>query len=747
MTTLPQTTPVRVPPGLGPGLNFPLPGAPAGIPMPAVGMTGADAWRVIRANLWLIILLLIVSAAAGYGAHRLLLKYHARFTSSGLLEIGTRQWMNLVENQVSDMTDSRVLVELRTQAQRLQSETLFAAVLRKPDGRIRETAWFRQFEQPGILTGNATPATRAKEDLLDRFRVSPIPDSKLLSVSMTAATPNDSRVVMEEIVEEFLRQDREAAAEAYDNQIRSLRRISEEFKTDLAAISRQIEQQQAMLSMRGMPLGRGMAGVREIELSAIMRNRLEAQKDRGEAAMALRSAEEQLQGGEHLSRVEEFIEAEPTMLALSRQVLEALISRDIQRDRVGTEHQNFRQAERQLEVFRQQQDLRRDELRARYRKQYIEGVRGRFAQAAAAVKELQDEEKRLRDEMGELNKELAELLVRMDTASSMRNERIAVDNKIRDLIAVANLQGSARIRWAARPETPEVPSFPRLKVVMPLAIFIGLALGLAIAFLREFLNDTVRSPRDIARVGQMTLLGLICDQADDPQAADARLAIFDAPHSMTAEQFRQMRTRLNQAASLDTIRSLMISGPSALDGKTTVAANLAAGLALNGRRILLVDANFRRPELHRLFGASNQGGFAEVLTGQAALDQRVHATRIPNLAVLPSGPKPANVTELFESQLFTDFVENALQAYDHVIFDSGPLLVVSESAAMAPRVDGVITVVRAHAESRGLLQRMRDSLRQLKAEHVGVVLNAVRAQGGGYYGRNIKAYYQYQSEA
>lgn len=176
-----------------------------------------------------------------------------------------------------------------------------------------------------------------------------------------------------------------------------------------------------------------------------------------------------------------------------------------------------------------------------------------------------------------------------------------------------------------------------------------------------------------------------------------------------------------------------------------MALNLAAGLALNGRRVLLVDANFRRPELHRIFDIGNDRGFSNVLSGSASIEEIAQATRIPNLSVLPSGAKPANPTELFESQFFVDFIEQAMRNYDHVIFDSAPFLVVSESTAMAARVDGVVTVVRAHVESRGLLQRMRDSLRQIKARHIGVVLNAVRGRAGGYYRRNIKTYYDYQA--
>ena len=136
MTTLPQTTPVRVPPGLGTGLNFPIGGPPAGAALPG-GMSGADVWRVIRGNMWLIILMLIISAGAGYGLHRWLLRYTPKFTAAGLLEIETSRLTNLVGNQVSDMADGRVQVELRTQAQRLQQESLFSEVFKKPDSRIQ----------------------------------------------------------------------------------------------------------------------------------------------------------------------------------------------------------------------------------------------------------------------------------------------------------------------------------------------------------------------------------------------------------------------------------------------------------------------------------------------------------------------------------------------------------------------------------------------------------------------------------
>jgi capsular exopolysaccharide synthesis family protein len=353
----------------------------------------------------------------------------------------------------------------------------------------------------------------------------------------------------------------------------------------------------------------------------------------------------------------------------------------------------------------------------------------------------------LRVQVAEQATALADLY---STRNELEDTRKLIDDlnvQLNTLQADQSARGRAGVNWAQQPRTPEEPSFPNLKIVLAMSVVIGMSLALGIAFLREVMDTSVRSPRDIARVGQMNLLGMIPHEDDDPQAqaAPLALAISQAPHSIIAEQFRQVRTRLQHTASLETTRSILITSPGPGDGKSVVATNLAAGLALNGRRILLVDANFRRPELHKIFGVANDKGFSTVLSTETSLDAAVQKTSVPNLDVLVAGAKPVNATELLEGAALNEFIDAVLEEYDHVIFDSGPMLFVSETVALAPRVDGVVTVVRARTNSRGLLQRMRDGLRQLKAEHLGVVLNAVRAQAGGYYNRNIKTYYAYQN--
>jgi len=394
---------------------------------------------------------------------------------------------------------------------------------------------------------------------------------------------------------------------------------------------------------------------------------------------------------------------------------------------------------------------RLDDLRAEKTALALSGYEADLTSSQAENKTVLDETNtkvaQLKADIAEIANDSAALRSRQGDLTVYREFDKNYDTALHQIDQTISDQTMGSLTWFEHPRVPTIRSFPKLSAILPAAIAIGLFLSLGIAFLREVTDTTVRSPRDIVRVGQMTLLGMVPHEADDPQSSGARLplVIFEAPHSIMAEQLRQVRTRLQHAASLDTTRSILVTSPSPGDGKSTICVNLAAGLALNGRRILVVDANFRRPELHRIFGIGNEVGFSDVLNDVNAFASAVRETPVPNLSVMSSGPKPSNPTELLESQLLLDFIERALEEYDHVIFDSGPMLFVSESVALAPRVDGVITVVKARTSSRGVLTRMRDGLRAVKAEHLGVVLNAVRSQKGGYYGRSIKTYYEYQN--
>ncbi|WP_428937714.1 polysaccharide biosynthesis tyrosine autokinase [Fontivita pretiosa] len=744
MTTLPQTTSIQLPRPVNPGAAI-TPAhaiAPAG-PLPPPQMTGADVMRVLRTNIWLIIGTLIASVIIGVALNFYLDSFHARYTAVALVQVQTNRRLPSVTDRPTDTGEEQtpLIVEQRTQASLLTSDALFAKVLQNPNYDIRKTKWFQDFD--GDIA-------EAKEDLEEKFLAVPIPDTKLIRVTMTYKVPKDCATIVSDIVNQHLEDQRKIASDKTVERSQYLRNLLIRWENRIKELKQETSLKAAQLQLDGFGRPGGLSQ-KESELQQYITERLKLESIANASQNAYESAQQQYQKGEIPSAVEMMVEENGTVQRLVMMLHDydiRLRAMELQRNQ-GPDSRAYKELKAQRDATQAQLEEVRAEERAKSTVMYLETLASRAQQSKSELEALNKQIDKVRNDLAEMTGTLSDYLTKKDEEEGF----IELRNRVRDQLDVINQQLQQidlnTVSWANRPEIPDTPSFPKLPYTLAATITLGLLLSLGIAFLREITDTTVRSPRDIARVGQLNLLGMIPHEDDDPQVAGVPLpaVIYSAPTSMMAEQFRQVRTRLQHAASLDTTRSILITSPSPGDGKSTVACNLAAGLALNGRRILLVDANFRRPELHKIFAAKSDVGFANVLNSIEAFESAIQQTKVPNLDLMVAGPKPANATELLESQLLIDFIERALEEYDHVVFDSGPMLFVSETVALAPRVDGVITVVRASTNTRGLLQRMRDALRQLKAEHLGVVLNGVRSASGGYYARNIKTYYEYQNGA
>jgi capsular exopolysaccharide synthesis family protein len=748
MTTLPQTAAVRLPrPGfssLPVTASIPVGGAIAHAQVqPSFGMSGSDAWRVIRSNLWLIILFLIVGAGAGYGINYWLNKYHPRYTAEGKVVIPGMFEAN-DEGTLRPSNDFNVQslpLQVRLHTAMMNDPALINKVLQNPNDEVRTTQWFKR--EPSIQ--------EAKADLADgELQVASTVDSPLIVVSMTDSDPKSCQVIVQSFVDQYIKDQQEKSRDRQYgfNQDLAQQRIAAEgqVKLDDGDISDLLVE----LSSDGVSGSVTKISEKDMELQALLQNVQIARLDEQTAKEQYEALEAQIANDPtNVPEVEEEVNKDPAIMNLRQmQTNYELNLGQALSGNMGPDSPMLQNIQRQKEMIDRREKTEEEKARVRYRSQVEQALRQKMQDAKGRVDVMDANIKNINGQMAQLTVRVQELIQKQAERALDEEKLKGIENRLEQITSYNARHDIGGVEWEAQPELPEIPSFPKLAVTMTLSIVTGLILALGIAFLREILDTTIRSPRDISRVGSLNLLGMVPHEDDDPQSAGARLpvVIFEAPHSMMAEQLRQVRTRLQHSSSLDTTRSILVTSPSPGDGKSTIACNLAAGLALNGRRILLVDANFRRPELHRVFNLANEQGFSDVLNSLDLFEHAVQETQVPNLFVLPSGHKPTNATELVESQLLVDFIERALEEFDHVIFDSGPLLFVSETVALAPRVDGVVSVVRARTNTRGVLSRMRDTLKQVKAEHLGVVLNAVRAQGGGYYGRNIRTYYEYQAD-
>jgi capsular exopolysaccharide synthesis family protein len=211
------------------------------------------------------------------------------------------------------------------------------------------------------------------------------------------------------------------------------------------------------------------------------------------------------------------------------------------------------------------------------------------------------------------------------------------------------------------------------------------------------------------------------------------LITHNNPKSPISEQYRTIRTNI-QFASVDKVfKTLMVTSSGPGEGKSTTAANLAVVLAQQGKRVLLIDGDLRKPTVHYTFKVSNIYGVTSVLTRQRTLEDTVVTTKLPDVYVLPSGPIPPNPSELINSKSMDQLIEQASTMYDYVLFDTPPVLAVTDGQLLSNKVDGVILVVSSGKTEIEAALKAKELLIHAKAKIIGTVLNAKDIRNDNYY--------------
>jgi receptor protein-tyrosine kinase len=290
--------------------------------------------------------------------------------------------------------------------------------------------------------------------------------------------------------------------------------------------------------------------------------------------------------------------------------------------------------------------------------------------------------------------------------------------------------GAAQIAQAQVPTEPVSPK-PLKNAIAALGI--GLVLGIALAFLRDYVDDTIKTKDDVERASGLTVVGMIPLLSDWKDRSAPRLVARDSPTGPTAEAYRTLRTSIQFLGLERTIRTLLVTSPAASEGKSTTAANLAITFAHAGQRVVLLSSDFRRPRVHSFFGLTNQTGFTSVLLGETPFSEALQtAPDEPYVTVLPSGPRPPNPSELLNSRRAAEAIAALAGRFDLVLIDSPPVLPVSDSLVIAGLADAILVVAKAGQTRKKALHRSIELLRQVEAPLVGAVLNG--ADGGNQYG-------------
>jgi capsular exopolysaccharide synthesis family protein len=699
----------------------------------------------------MLIIMTIVGFIVGGVLWYLLLSYFPKYTAQTYLEV-----LSPIDSDPMDIAspaaEKQIKYDYRMSIAALINQQSSLQKLIDSE-KIQSLKWFEQF---GDVTNERSDAiAKAYKELKKRFRVHPQRDGDFVVISMTCAKKDEAAEIVNEMVRLFMASRKRIKVDEILKQIASHKSQQGSVEDDLRAAEvalKQVGQTYNLTDLSGSET-RQFRHTIEVKLDALATDYDRLILDVAQTQAVIVELDELATGpvGFQISRQ---VQADPIVTSLTQQIAlqeSALAGR---LSRLGPGHRVVRQAQDLLDKLIKERESRRIEIGEEIRK----------AQLLNAHDQLRILEKRLEalfKQRDEVEKEKIQLdLARTAYAQreKIRDERQlmldAIKEKIQKLELMRTSPDVPKVRSMGIAMTPLEVSSPRWEIYFPGGTILGLMLGVGLAFLIELLNDLVRSPRDVAKYLSVPLLGVIPEASEDVQVGDIDLynVVRQAPYSMSSESYRQLRTNLKLSDRGKSMKVILVTSGIAGDGKTTTAANLATTLVAESKKVLLIDANFRRPGLQRVFPKTGVGGDVEhsefglssLLMGLCSYNDARRADIIDGLDVIESGPLPSNPVELLGSYQMQQLIDNCRKSHDYVIIDTSPVLLVSDAKVLTGIVDGTLLVLNAGATRRGAAQRCIRELKEVNAPIVGCVLMAVRAMKGGYFREQFKSYQRYQ---
>lgn len=729
-TTGQPTPPASRPPAGGSGG-----GAPAGI-----GGAAIDPIKLLMKYKY------ILAGAAGVGmvlgviAYFLLLRFSPVWTSAVIFQTYTPS-SNVV--QVTNTNESQNEIErfMLTEARQMTREDVLNRVANNP-ALIREAPnWTAQFEEGGKLN---TIATVKQLQEVARARI--VPGTRLIELSASCRWREDATALAKLL------------KEAYMTELRRVGNMSTQTTRDqLQAQIEKLSTEQRDLQARREAMLRDAnlttiaeQGSEILQRLYILNSRiLEAQNENQMKAVAIKQLQDQLDnpaGIQYTDQIKMEVEQDPIVINIKQMIqtteadLKGMLMRGMTR-----EHREYKRGDSMLQGMNQNLAQAREE-----------GMRKKFdsnlEQLKMMVQALESQERDMtkqRDELSEKQQAAARALVQVkdldDRIANIQRSASTYKEQLGTATMLAELPTTIRVVVASDEKLPREVSSPKLMVILPAAMLgvVGLVSALILAI--ELMDSRVKGPADIALMPRTRLLGWIPDASEDPAGSGAIETTFrDRPKGVIAENYRQIRSVIAKRMTQAGHKSLVVISGMPGSGSTSVLCNMALSWAAADKKVAIIDANFRRPGVHRVFALRETPGLADILSG-GNLDEAIQHTADARLDLISAGSREKRVFEMFSSERFSHLLAELKARYDLVLIDVAPALVASDSFAIANRCDASCLVVRAMGEKRGLVGRLRNDLNDAKSEFLGVVVNAVKPSAGGYIRGNMRATHEYQN--
>ncbi len=626
---------------------------------------------------------------------------------------------------------SRAVVELAVDRLDLPNRPEFANRKPRPIDRLLGTvrSWLRG------PAGPPDPRAAAVKFVSDRLRVDPIRFTQLVELSVLDSSPELARDVVNAVAEAYIQFDFSSWHDTTNLAKEFLTKEVAHVQSEISRLERELQEyseQQQMIALSG-----GSADISEQALGDL--------------------------NAEYVRTLGRLAVAEANVRALREtpddslpEVVDSPLIHGLRQEYARIESRHGQLAERFKPgwppLVQAGEELRRAGERleieiATIARQTREAARTEYERTRA---ELGNLERRLAEQKGEVQRvkqaaiELAGVQAEIETKRKVLHDLAARQSETDTSVRLTDTD-KQNIRFIDRAELAKKFG-PRLTRNLALSLIFGLFLGVAMAFGLEYLDNSIKTEADIQRVAGVSVLGYVPlfhplrvvsgkDPAPDTPPLTPEMATHYDARSGFSEAFKNLRTSLLLACPDQPPKHVVVSSCEPSDGKSTVSVNLAIVLAQLGRKVLLVDADLRRPRLHRMLGLAMDAGLSSLLSGNATPDEVIQETEVPNLHAVACGPIPPNPTELVGSPLLVSFLNEATAeaGFDHVILDTAPLTVFSDPVTLASRADATVLVVRSGKTALNTLAHSMTRLGRAQANVVGAVLNAVTEQDQHYY--------------
>ncbi|MEX0887300.1 MAG: polysaccharide biosynthesis tyrosine autokinase, partial [Phycisphaeraceae bacterium] len=719
------------------------PTSAAAMPAPRSRTKAVDPLRVLRQWMWVLIALFVLGVALGTGLWAMLHQQAPRFTSEATFRV-VPSAASVWDPEIGGMGDigRGDVIErfMQSEVQRIQSEEVVRGAIRRPE--VRETKWIQRFidDQGGLNVG------RAHERLIERnMRVGIVRGTMLFSVRISTREKDDAQRILNAIRAEYDQRIRNETTRQYTTLRGTFTNELRRWQTDLA---------QAHAELRRFVVDEDLASLESrYSEASISYQRLAEQHVELEMALdrmreAYQMQRDQLERGEYEAGPETLaqIEMRPGIENLNERTRQLRLQRDRLLGRGFDEnHQRIHDIDQHLLAIEAEKEREIRRMIREYQAARVDGTANMIQTVRGQLDALEPKIVEATRRLADMNERLSRYRELEERVEYTRTRRDFVEEKLAEIRLMGDRPDMLPVQAQMGPTSPEL-TFPQIRIIVPGVTLLLLAIGGGLIFLREMLDQRLRGPADLSLLGDAELLGVVPDARED-RAGTGRIegAVEQDPAGLIAEAFRQVRSAVLSKMDRRGYKTLMIVGPQAGSGASAVAQNLAASLAFNGRKVLVIDADFRRPVQHQLAGVGNDKGLIDCLKGQASLADVVVALNGDGLSVLPTGQARQAAPELLESVRFRTLLSEAEREYDVILIDAPPALLAADAQLLARHLDAMAVVVRADRDKRGMVDRMIRQLDGQRADVLGLVLNGVRPSAGGYFRRSYREFYRYRA--